>query len=305
MKGLIPKLGEALCLGFDAAKENSPTILTALAVGGVILTGVLVAKAMPKALRDVENERQYRVFKAEEKADKVSEKFDADYKKAYDEAYVEITKKDIFRLTWKRFIPPIVAGILTISAICGAQHINAVRQAAMAASYELLRNSFDDYREHVREELGKKRLEDMEHEMHKSKVDEILANRPLTDKELDRLDVEAGAALFVDGRVTGHRFISTYEKVYRAVDDVNEMLSYDSGGGGYDFVSIPTFLEMAGDMDNDFALGCEQLGFMALPFEKRLDRKSICEPVVGEHRGHTCTLVYLNYGEPDDKVFTR
>lgn len=294
MKGLIPKI----CEIFTGDATNSPALLTGLAVGGVILTAVLAAKATPKAIAAIEAEEEERHIKAANRAKKAEEVLHEDYDEVYEEEFEPITKKDIVKIGFKYFIPPILSAGLTIACIVGAQHINTVRQAAMAASYELLRNSYDNYRSHVRDAVDKKKYEEIEHNIHTDAANDILEHHPVTDEEFNKLDVEAGAALFCDS-VTGRRFVSTYEKVYRAVDEVNDRLSCDTGGGE-DWIGVNEFLHMCGDESSGF--GLSNIGFAPRVFEKRLDRTKICEPITGEHKGHTCTIVYLNY-EVDDKAF--
>lgn len=294
MKGLIPKI----CEIFTGDATNSPALLTGLAVGGVILTAVLAAKATPKAIAAIEAEEEERHIKAANRAKKAEEVLHENYDEVYEEEFEPITKKDIVKIGFKYFIPPILSAGLTIACIVGAQHINTVRQAAMAASYELLRNSYDNYRSHVRDAVDKKKYEEIEHNIHTDAANDILEHHPVTDEEFNKLDVEAGAALFCDS-VTGRRFVSTYEKVYRAVDEVNDRLSCDTGGGE-DWIGVNEFLHMCGDESSGF--GLSNIGFAPRVFEKRLDRTKICEPITGEHKGHTCTIVYLNY-EVDDKAF--
>lgn len=294
MKGLIPKI----CEIFTGDATNSPALLTGLAVGGVILTAVLAAKATPKAIAAIEAEEEERHIKAAKKAKKAEEVLHENYDEVYEEEFEPITKKDIVKIGFKYFIPPILSAGLTIACIVGAQHINTVRQAAMAASYELLRNSYDNYRSHVRDAVDKKKYEEIEHNIHTDAVNDILEKHPLTDQEYAKLDVGCGAALFCDS-ITGRRFVSTYEKVYRAVDDLNNRLSCDEGGGE-DWIGVNEFLHMCGDESSGF--GLSNIGFAPRVFAKRLDRTNICEPIVGEHNGHTCTIVYLNY-EVDDKAF--
>ena len=291
MKGLIPKL-------LASADKNSPIILACVAVGGVAITAYLAAKAVPKAIRAIEDEEVVREAAADERASKESEVLNKDYREVYDDVYEPITKKDKFKIGFKYFIPTVVVGGITVGCIIGSERINFVRQAAMAASYEAMRAAYDDYRDHVREEIGKSKAEAIDHKIHEEKTKEILEKNPVTDAEYAKLDVAAGAALFCDS-TTGRRFVSTFEKVYSAVDELNERLSYDQGGGE-DWIGVNEFLHMCGDQTNGF--GLSNLGFAPRVFEKRLDRDHICDPIIGEHNGHVCTIVYLNY-DADDKHF--
>ena len=298
MQGLIPKM---LAGGLATAKENSPMILTGLAVGGVILTAVLAARAVPKAVRIIKEEEDIRREEAEARAKKEQEVLNKDYDEVFNDIYQPVTRKDAFKLTWKCFVPAAICGGITIACIVGAQHVNTVRQAAMAASYEILRNSYDDYRYHVREALDKKKYDEIEQKIREDKIEQVLNNAPLTQKDYDILDAEAGAAVFVEP-TTGHRFVSTYEKVYRAIDDINEML--DSNRGSENFISIATLLTRAGDT-NSYSEVAKNKGWQARPFEKAIDKHSFLQPTIGWHKGHNCTLVYMKSDIEylDDKVF--
>lgn len=291
MKGLIPKL-------LASADKNSPIILACVAVGGVAITAYLAAKAVPKAIRAIEDEEVTREAAADERASKESEVLNKDYREVYDNVYEPITKKDKFKIGFKYFIPAVVVGGITVGCIIGSERINFVRQAAMAASCEAMRVAYDDYRDHVREEIGKSKADAIDHKIHEEKTMDILEKNPITESEYAKLDVAAGAALFCDS-TTGRRFVSTFEKVYSAVDKLNERLSCDQGGGE-DWIGVNEFLHMCGDQTS--GSGLYNLGFAPRVFEKRLDRDHICDPIVGEHNGHVCTIVYLNY-DVDDKYF--
>ena len=304
MKGLVEKAGEFIFGIGNKAKENSPIVLTGAGVTGVVITAILAARAVPRALRIIEEEEELRETMADRRAAKEHDILNKDYKEVYDRVYEPITKKDIFKLTWKCFIPSVLSGGVTIACIVGAERINSLKQAAMAASYEVLRSSYDDYRQHVRDSLDKKRFEELEDKIREDKVLRVLEEKPLTQDELNRLDVEAGAAVFVEP-TTGHRWVTTYEQAYRAIDEVENMLDIRTGCGGEDFVSICTFLELAGDKNNDFPASAAHLGFVSRPFERRIDKRTFFRPVIGEHRGHMCTLVYTDTDihTLDDKVF--
>ena len=291
MKGLVPKL-------LASADKNSPIILTTVAVVGVAVTAYLAAKAVPKAVAAIDDEKANREADADKRASKESEVLSKDYNEVYDIVYQPITNKDKIRIGAKYFIPAAVAGAVTVACVIGSERINFVRQAAMTASYEAVRVAYDNYRDHVREELGNSKADAIDHKIHEEKTREILEKSPITDAEYAKLDVAAGAALFCDS-VTGRRFVSTFEKVYHAVDTLNERLSVDKGGGE-DWIGVNEFLHMCGDDTSGF--GLYNIGFAPRVFEKRLDREHICDPIIGEHNGHICTIVYLNY-DADDRNF--
>src|SRR4051794_16437805 len=85
------------------AGENSPEILTAIGVTGTITTAYLTGKASYKA---------YTVIAVEET--RVSE--DPDLARA-------LSKKETIKAVWPLYIPPVIAGGLTVASIVMANRI--------------------------------------------------------------------------------------------------------------------------------------------------------------------------------------
>ncbi len=104
--------------------ENLPSILTGVAVAGVVETVYLAVKATPKAL-DILEERS-----SEEKKDGTG-----------------WNKADTVKATWKCYIPAAIAGAGTIACIVGANYAHLSREAGMLAAYSFLGEKFVDYRE--------------------------------------------------------------------------------------------------------------------------------------------------------------
>ena len=100
-------------------QKNSPTILTGLAVAGVVTTVVMAVKATPKALEILDQERVMR----------------EDYSERWLVPVEKITKKDIVKLTWKCYLPSFLMGGATIAAIIAANSINLRRNAALSGLY--------------------------------------------------------------------------------------------------------------------------------------------------------------------------
>lgn len=88
--------------------KNSPHILTGLGCAGLISTAVLSGVAAIKA-NDILKE----------------------YKNT------PLPKIEMFKLTWKLFIPAGIVGLTSIGCILGANTVNTKRNAALAALYSL------------------------------------------------------------------------------------------------------------------------------------------------------------------------
>lgn len=109
-------------------KRNSATILSFMAVAGVVATAVTTARATPKAIAALENERNNKGGKL---------------------TVVEKAKTAI-----PIYIPPIVTGTATIMCILGSNVLNQHSQASMVSAYALTNQAYQDYRQKVRDMYG-------------------------------------------------------------------------------------------------------------------------------------------------------
>lgn len=177
--------------------KNSPTILTMMAVTGVVATTVLAVRATPKVLYILEEE-QYKHIK-----DKI--------------APHKLNVKDYIRLTWKEYLPALLMGSATISCILGANSIHLQRTAAIQGIYSLTETAFKEYQAKVIQTFGDKKEE---------KVREEIIQ--------DRLDANpaSGAVIFATGNgetlcydnLSGRYFKSDIEKLRRAENQLNHLL---------------------------------------------------------------------------------
>lgn len=139
-------------------KSAYPTILTIAASVGVVITAVSAARATPKALDILKEEKR------EKKIDAV------------------IAVAPVY-------IPTILLGAATIAAVVGANCLNIKTQRSMASAYMLLDNSFKTYRNKVDELYGEeadlKVREAISHDKHPlPEVDDepvVLFHEPIYD----------------------------------------------------------------------------------------------------------------------------
>lgn len=169
--------------------DNSPAILTAVAVVGVVSTAVLAAKAAPKAHQDILNQE--------------SEQIDP------------MVLSDKFLLAYRYFIPAAAVGTATIACVIGANTISTKRQAALAGAYGLTELAFKEYREKAVQEIGAKK----EERIHDEVMKDVVARNPVSDSQV--IITGTGEALFLD-KYSMRYFNSDMETVRRAVNDVNE-----------------------------------------------------------------------------------
>jgi hypothetical protein len=136
--------------GWLLARKFSPQILTGVGVVGVVTSGVLASKATLKLepiLEDISLEVQVaRDLKHSKTADEYSS---TQYKKDITHAYIR-GGLDICKLY------AVPASTMTLSILClvSAQGIMHKRNAAIAAAYKSVEQSFAKYRKRVEEEYG-------------------------------------------------------------------------------------------------------------------------------------------------------
>lgn len=109
--------------------DHGATILSIAAVGGVVGTAVLAVKATPKALQILELE--------------------------YNDKGRDLTIPETIIAAGPCYIPALLCGMSTIVCILGANVLNQRKQAALNSAYILMANSYQEYRNKVKERFGK------------------------------------------------------------------------------------------------------------------------------------------------------
>lgn len=228
-----PKVARSLKKTGSKLKKSSPTILTVIASVGVVATGVLSAKAAPKALKLIEE--------GKEKEDMT------------DISKIEVVAIDI-KYGWKPFIPAVAAGISTIACIFGANILNKKQQAAITSAYMMLESQYRDYRKKVIERHG----EEEDKEIISSIVSEKIENtvlRPMNENDEVLTFYEEHHDSF---------FEMTMADFVAAVHDLNRRLIKNG------FATLNEFYELLGieELNSGDVLGwswddyCDQMGEM-------------------------------------------
>lgn len=170
---------------------------------GVVATSIMAVKATPKALLVLE--------------------------KAKEEKGEELTNLEKVQLAAPAYIPAVLVGTATIACIFGANMLNKRQQASLMSAYAMVSNSYQEYREKVRELYGKESDDNVKNEIAKDKY-----------KEVDIPEGE-GFELFFD-EFSGRFFRSTMAKVLQAQYQINRDLSLQDWAtinNFYDYLKIP------------------------------------------------------------------
>lgn len=188
-----------------SVKSNSPEILTALGVSGVLTTAYLTGKASFQVAKD-------------------------------EDADPWASNKEKIKKYWKLYIPPAVSGVVAIGCIIAAQKSNARRTAAAVTAYSVAERAFGEYKEKVVEQIGKGKEQKIRDELTQEKV---AKDTSLGQKEV--LVLGSGHVLCCE-LFTRRYFRSDMETLRKAKNDINARIvqeAYITLDDFYDVLGIP------------------------------------------------------------------
>lgn len=194
------------------ADKNSPSILTGLAVAGVISTAVMAIKATPKAEKLL---LQAKIAKMDSiEYDKIAEHPEIVLQ---DTPLPDLTALETLRIVGTTYGPTALMGAATIGCILGANSINLKRNAALAASYALTSDTLRDYKTKTKELLGEKK----EQKIADATTGEKVKRNPMSTDKLVRTG--RGDTLCYEP-LSGRYFLSDIEYIRKIINDMNVML---------------------------------------------------------------------------------
>jgi hypothetical protein len=177
--------------------DHSPTILSGLAVGGLVATVALAVRATPAALDKIRSLREDKAYEA------------GPLLKDQDEAHRNgPTTIEIIQATWTCYIPAGISGVATVACIVGANQIGLRKQAALAGAYALAETAFREYKDEVVKQIGANK---------ERKVDETIAERKVAAMRPDtQVIITGGGDQLCYDELTGRYFRSDADKIRRA-----------------------------------------------------------------------------------------
>ncbi|UVK58701.1 hypothetical protein SEA_ARGAN_39 [Arthrobacter phage Argan] len=192
------------------AVDNSPTILTGLAVAGTLTTAYLAVKATPAAMRDIQH--------------------------AESEQTEPLTKPEVVKLCWKHYVPAAATGLVTVTCIVGANTISSRRQAALIGMYTFTEKAFRDFQEKAEEHMGETKVQKVKDDVAKDYMD----SNPVSQANV--ILTGHGQDLFLD-ELSGRYFLSTMEAIRKAENDIGRQCineQYASQNDFYHALGIPS-----------------------------------------------------------------
>ena len=175
--------------------DNSPVILTGMAVAGTLGSTILAAKGGMQAQKELD------ILLEEVEEGRASEDL--------------LTFKGQVKTTWKFYIPAGLMAGATVACVIGANSVNTRRNAAIMSAYSLTDKAFQEYKEKVVEQIGEKKEQVVRDEIAKDRLEANPVSDPST------VVIHGEKTLCYDG-VTGRYFESDMQTLRKAVNDINQ-----------------------------------------------------------------------------------
>lgn len=200
--------------------DNSPGILTGLAVAGTVTTMALAGRQAFQVGMDASTQYHEALREGEPLPEHL------------------LDTKHLVRTYWKEFIPAGVSGVATITCIIAANHIGTRRTAAIAAAFQLSEKLAEEYKDRVVKTLGAKKEETMRAELTKERMDRVGGS--------DLIIVAGAESVFFD-ELSGRFFKNEMDKVRRAVNEINYKIN------NYYHASLTDFYNLIGLRPTSFS----------------------------------------------------
>lgn len=132
--------------------KNGSLICSALAVSGIVASNILTADATKKAMT---------------------------------ENNANLTKKQLFKKHYKKYIAPSIVAIATIASITGVKIIDAKKQAELTASLLAVKASYKNFQNTVEKVVGKDTIDEIKSVFNKEKLEEDNVSFRIPAKPID------------------------------------------------------------------------------------------------------------------------
>jgi Family of unknown function (DUF6353) len=195
-----------------AIVDNMPSILSGVAVAGLIGTVILAVKATPEAQQAIaiaEENKSGELFLAASDEEREDPSLSG-----YLRVQSKLTKMETIQTTWRLYIPAGLCGIATISCIIGSNALGMRRNAALLGAYALVDSNFREYVDKVREHVTEQKARKIDDEIMEAKI------KRDPPKEGTVIVTGGGDQLCYES-LTGRYFRSSAEKIRRAAQDID------------------------------------------------------------------------------------
>lgn len=168
--------------------KHTPEILMSMGLAGLLFSTVWAVKVTVKATKLCEEK-------------KITEKKD------------NLTFKEIFKTTWKLYLPVAISTVLSVPCIIAGNRVSSKRSAALAAAYTLSEAALQEYQIKTKEIIGEQKEQTIQEELVKDKAKLIESKEVFISENDEQLFLET---------ITGRYFKSTWNRIQKACNDLNE-----------------------------------------------------------------------------------
>lgn len=178
--------------------KHEPEILMGMGISGLIFSTLWGVKATIKAVETVRNYKE-------------SKQFD------------KLTKKEIFKLTWRYYWPVAASVVLSVPCIILGNRVSSKRYAALATAYTITESALQEYKDTAREVVGEKKAKQIQENLDAKKIEETYKNGNQV------ILTGNGESLFFEP-LSGRYFKSNWNDIAKAANELNaEALGNMSG----------------------------------------------------------------------------
>lgn len=177
----------------NLAKKRKPELMIGLGIAGFAWMGVSIAKATPKAVKLIEEE-----------------------KKRKSEQNEDFTKMDAVKVAWKSYIPATTAFVFSTALILGANNIHNKRNIALASMYKLSETAYLEFKEKVKEKVSPETVKEIKKEIAQERVKDIPVAKTVT--------VVGGDNVWFYDPLSDRCFESNIRKIEDAANKLNHQM---------------------------------------------------------------------------------
>lgn len=226
---------------------KTPELLIAAAIFGVTMTAYEAAKATLKANRHLD------MLRREDEADTP--------------IFEIIAPKEAIKACWRFYIPTVVYGSTTVTAMVLSNRVSSSRVSAATAAYAVVDRAYSEYKEHVLEEIGETREE---------KVRATIAEKHVSETPPGNAFLLAsGENTICLEEYTGRYFVCDIETLKTSLNTINYKINHEF------YVTLNEFYDLVGleDTTESGNLGWDSDRQLSLSYQPVLDKSG--KPVLG------------------------
>ena len=127
----------------------------------------------------------------------------------------KLTSKEIFKYTWKTYLPVVVSTALSIPCIIAGNRVSSKRNAALMAAYTISETALREYQNKAKEIIGEEKEKEIKDAIAQDKIN---ASKQDSKEIIITNDEEQ---IFFEP-LSGRYFKSSWNKISEAVNDLNE-----------------------------------------------------------------------------------